>query len=163
LLPVLWSPTPFFPGSAFSVSPRRNSQTIRRPWRWRPPRRPSFAAVADNSGQGTPRQGMFMNKLSPRRHSGFGAIARELGPYNVTTKGPVRPSFAGCPVPRPWARANRPSGKESAALLQLRRTRAQRKVFSREAYTVFSGKSDMLPLKGCWLGSDRRRFSFREA
>ena len=45
--------------------------------------------------------------------------------------------------------AHKPSGKESARLLQLRRTPSQRKVFPRGAYTVISGKSEMLSLMDC--------------
>ena len=42
---------------------------------------------------------------------------------------------------------------------QLRRTASQRKVFP-GAYTVISGKSDMLALKGCWRGSDSAQIFF---
>jgi hypothetical protein len=59
-------------------------------------------------------------------------------------------------------RRNGPSDKGSAALLQLRRTPSQCKVFRRDIYTVISGESDMLSLIGVSAALlIPRRFSFR--
>jgi hypothetical protein len=93
-----------------------------------------------------PYSGYVCEQICPRCHNGLGAIARELEADDVTTEGRAR---LRQPWPASMGPVNRPSGKASAALLQLRRTPSQRRVFSRAACTVISGKSDMLSLKDC--------------